>query len=174
MARSWRFSLACRIDEERSPHPRHPFRDGTAIAFPLGDAPAFSVMGNWILFEHLALEGDWQTDIDPPEGEGDERKAGRDEGQIRRFEVIPAGPPRLRTCWVGVQHAHQQTRQGTGRGMPSGAGTLGVVFKRSMRRGIPTRRLFGPGRMQTSPLRLDGETRSATGKRPSALIPVDH
>src|SRR5207249_978221 len=61
------------------------FRDGVAISFPLGDAPAFFCMGQ--LDHYLNIwhwKADWQTDIDRRKAKEEERKAGGDEGQIRR------------------------------------------------------------------------------------------
>jgi len=65
------------------------FRDGAALAFPLGDAPAFFCMGQ--LDHYLNIwhwKADWQTDIERRKAKEAERKAGG-EGEVRRFEVIP-------------------------------------------------------------------------------------
>lgn len=62
------------------------FRDGVAIGFPLGDAPAFFCMGqldHYINIWHW--KADWQSDIDRRAARAQEKK----EGGVRTFEVIP-------------------------------------------------------------------------------------
>ena len=62
------------------------FRDGVAIGFPLGDAPAFFCMGqldHYINIWHW--KADWQSDIDRRAARASEKK----EGGVRTFEVIP-------------------------------------------------------------------------------------
>lgn len=62
------------------------FRDGVAIGFPLGDAPAFFCMGqldHYINIWHW--KADWQSDIDRRAARAPEKK----EGGVRTFEVIP-------------------------------------------------------------------------------------
>lgn len=62
------------------------FRDGVAIGFPLGDAPAFFCMGqldHYINIWHW--KADWQSDIDRRAARTSEKK----EGGVRTFEVIP-------------------------------------------------------------------------------------
>ncbi len=61
------------------------FRDGVAIGFPLGDAPAFFCMGqldHYINIWHW--KADWQSDIDRRAARAPEKK----EGGVRTFEVI--------------------------------------------------------------------------------------
>ncbi len=62
------------------------FRDGVALGFPLGDAPAFFCMGqldHYINIWHW--KADWQSDIDRRAARATEKK----EGGVRTFEVIP-------------------------------------------------------------------------------------
>lgn len=62
------------------------FRDGVALGFPLGDAPAFFCMGqldHYINIWHW--KADWQSDIDRRAARAPEKK----EGGVRTFEVIP-------------------------------------------------------------------------------------
>lgn len=62
------------------------FRDGVAIGFPLGEAPAFFCMGqldHYINIWHW--KADWQSDIDRRAARTSEKK----EGGVRTFEVIP-------------------------------------------------------------------------------------
>jgi Ethylbenzene dehydrogenase len=62
------------------------FRDGVAIGFPLGNAPAFFCMGqldHYINIWHW--KADWQSDIDRRAARAPEKK----EGGVRTFEVIP-------------------------------------------------------------------------------------
>ena len=62
------------------------FRDGVAVGFPLGDAPAFFCMGqldHYINIWHW--KADWQSDIDRRAARAPEKK----EGGVRTFEVIP-------------------------------------------------------------------------------------
>ncbi|RMH06084.1 MAG: hypothetical protein D6704_08095 [Nitrospirae bacterium] len=67
------------------------FRDGVAIAFPLGDAPAFFCMGQLDHYVNIwHWKADWQSDVDRRAARAKERK--RKRRGIRRFEVIPRRP----------------------------------------------------------------------------------
>ncbi|MBS0154195.1 MAG: hypothetical protein JSS38_06365 [Nitrospira sp.] len=62
------------------------FRDGVAIGFPLGDAPAFFCMGQLDHYVNIwHWKADWQSDIDRRAARAPEKK----DGGVRTFEVIP-------------------------------------------------------------------------------------
>ena len=68
------------------------FRDGAAIAFPLGDAPAFFCMGQLDHYVNIwHWKADWQSDVDRRTARAKQRKRKRG-GGVRRFEVIPRRP----------------------------------------------------------------------------------
>ncbi|MGE3938163.1 MAG: ethylbenzene dehydrogenase-related protein [Nitrospirales bacterium] len=67
------------------------FRDGAAIALPLGDAPAFFCMGQLDHYVNIwHWKADWQSDVDRRAERAEESK--RDRKGPRRFEVIPRRP----------------------------------------------------------------------------------
>ena len=64
------------------------FRDGAAVALPLGDAPAFFCMGQLDHYVNIwHWKADWQSDVDRRAARAKEKK--RKKRGIRRFEVIP-------------------------------------------------------------------------------------
>ena len=67
------------------------FRDGAALALPIGDAPAFFCMGQLDHYVNIwHWKADWQSDVDRRAARAKEKK--REQGGIRRFEVIPRRP----------------------------------------------------------------------------------
>jgi len=67
------------------------FRDGAAVALPIGDAPAFFCMGQLDHYVNIwHWKADWQSDVDRRAARAKEKK--RERGGIRRFEVIPRRP----------------------------------------------------------------------------------
>jgi hypothetical protein len=67
------------------------FRDGAAVALPLGDAPAFFCMGQLDHYVNIwHWKADWQSDVDRRAERAKESK--RDRTGPRRFEVIPRRP----------------------------------------------------------------------------------
>ena len=146
------------------------FRDGVAVAFPLGDAPAFFCMGQ--LDHYLNIwhwKADWQTDIDRRKAKEDERKAGGDEGQIRRFEVIPRRASSVEDLLGGGFSTLTSKRgQGTVQGNAVWEqGRWRVVFKRAMETRDPDNDAsFGPGRMQTVAFAVwNGENKERNGQK---------
>jgi len=146
------------------------FRDGTALAFPLGDAPAFFCMGQ--LDHYLNIwhwKADWQTDIDRRKAKEEERKAGGDEGQIRRFEVIPRRASSIEDLLGGGFSTLTSKRgQGTVQGNAVWEqGRWRVVFKRPMETRDPDNdAAFGPGRMQTAAFAVwNGENKERNGQK---------
>ena len=62
------------------------FRDGAAVALPLGDAPAFFCMGQLDHYVNIwHWKADWQSDVDRRAA----KQARSKKGEVRRFEVIP-------------------------------------------------------------------------------------
>lgn len=67
------------------------FRDGVAVALPLGTAPAFFCMGQLDHYVNIwHWKADWQSDVDRRAARAKEKK--RKRRGIRRFEVIPRRP----------------------------------------------------------------------------------
>ncbi len=67
------------------------FRDGAAVALPVGDAPAFFCMGQLDHYVNIwHWKADWQSDVDRREARDKESK--RKGKGPRRFEVIPRRP----------------------------------------------------------------------------------
>ncbi len=67
------------------------FRDGAAVALPLGDAPAFFCMGQLDHYVNIwHWKADWQSDVDRRAERAAESK--NDRKGPRRFEVIPRRP----------------------------------------------------------------------------------
>ena len=67
------------------------FRDGAAVALPLGDAPAFFCMGQLDHYVNIwHWKADWQSDVDRRAARAKQKK--RKRGGVRRFEVIPRRP----------------------------------------------------------------------------------
>ncbi len=67
------------------------FRDGAALALPLGDSPAFFCMGQLDHYVNIwHWKADWQSDVDRRAERAEESK--RDRKGPRRFEVIPRRP----------------------------------------------------------------------------------
>ena len=64
------------------------FRDGAAVALPLGNAPAFFCMGQLDHYVNIwHWKADWQSDVDRRAARTKKKRGKR--GGIRRFEVIP-------------------------------------------------------------------------------------
>jgi hypothetical protein len=67
------------------------FRDGAAVALPVGDAPAFFCMGQLDHYVNIwHWKADWQSDVDRRAARAKESK--RKRKGPRRFEVIPRRP----------------------------------------------------------------------------------
>jgi hypothetical protein len=107
------------------------FRDGVAIALPLGDAPAFFCMGqldHYINIWHW--KADWQSDID--------RRAARQsegrEGGRRRIEIIPRRPSSVEDM-IGGGFSTLTTKDKQGRVQGKGIwkdGVWHVVIRRPL------------------------------------------
>ncbi|OLB26219.1 MAG: hypothetical protein AUH95_01135 [Nitrospirae bacterium 13_2_20CM_2_63_8] len=114
-------------------------------------------------------KADWQTDIDRRKAKEEERKAGGDEGQIRRFEVIPRRASSVEDLLGGGFSTLTSKRgQGTVQGNAVWEqGRWRVVFKRSMETRDPDNdAAFGPGRMQTVAFAVwNGENKERNGQK---------
>ena len=146
------------------------FRDGAALAFPLGDAPAFFCMGQ--LDHYLNIwhwKADWQTDIERRKASEAERKAKSAEGEVRRFEVIPRRASSVEDLLGGGFSTLTSKRgQGTVQGNALWEqGRWRVVFKRPMETRDPDNdATFGPGRMQTIAFAVwNGENKERNGQK---------
>jgi DMSO reductase family type II enzyme heme b subunit len=146
------------------------FRDGAAMAFPLGDAPAFFCMGQ--LDHYLNIwhwKADWQTDIERRKAKEQERKAAGTEGEVRRFEVIPRRASSVEDLLGGGFSTLTSKRgQGTVQGNAVWEqGRWKVVFKRSLETRDPDNdAIFGPGRIQTVAFAVwNGENKERNGQK---------
>lgn len=145
------------------------FRDGAAMAFPLGDAPAFFCMGQ--LDHYLNIwhwKADWQTDIERRKQKEAERKSSG-EGEVRRFEVIPRRASSVEDLLGGGFSTLTSKRgQGTVQGNALWEqGRWKVVFKRALETRDPDNdALFGPGRVQTVAFAVwNGENKERNGQK---------
>jgi hypothetical protein len=145
------------------------FRDGAAMAFPLGDAPAFFCMGQ--LDHYLNIwhwKADWQTDIERRKAKETERKASG-ESEVRRFEVIPRRASSVEDLLGGGFSTLTSKRgQGTVQGNAIWEqGRWKVVFKRTLETRDPDNdAIFGPGRVQTAAFALwNGENKERNGQK---------
>ena len=145
------------------------FRDGAAMAFPLGDAPAFFCMGQ--LDHYLNIwhwKADWQTDIERRKAKETERKASG-ESEVRRFEVIPRRASSVEDLLGGGFSTLTSKRgQGTVQGNAIWEqGRWKVVFKRALETRDPDNdAIFGPGRVQTVAFAVwNGENKERNGQK---------
>jgi hypothetical protein len=144
------------------------FRDGAAMAFPLGDAPAFFCMGQ--LDHYLNIwhwKADWQTDIERRKQKEMEKKSG--ESEVRRFEVIPRRASSVEDLLGGGFSTLTSKRgQGTVQGNAIWEqGRWKVVFKRALETRDPDNdAIFGPGRVQTIAFAVwNGENKERNGQK---------
>ena len=146
------------------------FRDGAALALPLGDAPAFFCMGQLDHYVNIwHWKADWQSDVDRRAARSKERK--RKEGGIRRFEVIPRRPSSVEDLiGGGFSTLTSKSRQGTIKGQAEWKnGFWRVVMKRPLtRQGADKENeaTLIPGRMQAVSFAVwNGEYKERNGQK---------
>lgn len=146
------------------------FRDGAAVALPLGDAPAFFCMGQLDHYVNIwHWKADWQSDVDRRAARAKEKR--RKKGGIRRFEVIPRRPSSVEDLiGGGFSTLTSKKRQGKVKGQAEWKnGFWRVVMKRPL---TPTGReaeneaTLIPGRMQAVAFAVwNGENKERNGQK---------
>ncbi len=146
------------------------FRDGAAVALPLGNAPAFFCMGQLDHYVNIwHWKADWQSDVDRRKARAKER--GRKKRGIRKFEVIPRRPSSVEDLiGGGFSTLTSKTRQGKVKGEAEWEkGFWRVVMKRPLTRpGDDTENeaLLIPGRMQAVAFAVwNGENKERNGQK---------
>lgn len=146
------------------------FRDGVAIALPLGDAPAFFCMGQ--LDHYLNIwhwKADWQSDVDRRAARAKQRK--RKKGGIRRFEVIPRRVSSVEDL-IGGGFSTLTSKQSQGRVQGQAEWKRGlwrVVMKRPLSKAGNEREneaTLMPGRLQSIAFAVwNGENKERNGQK---------
>jgi Ethylbenzene dehydrogenase len=146
------------------------FRDGAALALPLGDAPAFFCMGQLDHYVNIwHWKADWQSDVDRRAERSKERR--REEGGIRRFEVIPRRPSSIEDLiGGGFSTLTSKSQQGTIKGQAEWKnGFWRVVMKRPLTRqgdDNENEATLIPGRMQAVSFAVwNGEYKERNGQK---------
>ncbi|MDT7044148.1 ethylbenzene dehydrogenase-related protein [Candidatus Nitronereus thalassa] len=146
------------------------FRDGAALALPLGDAPAFFCMGQLDHYVNIwHWKADWQSDVDRRAARAKERK--RQEGGIRRFEVIPRRPSSVEDLiGGGFSTLTSKSSQGTIKGQAEWKnGFWRVVMKRPLTQQGDDKEneaTLIPGRMQAVSFAVwNGEYKERNGQK---------
>ena len=109
------------------------FRDGAAVALPIGNAPAFFCMGQLDHYVNIwHWKADWQSDVDRRAARAKEKKRRR-KGP-RRFEVIPRRPSSVEDLiGGGFSTLTSKQRQGRIKGQAEWKrGLWRVVMKRPL------------------------------------------
>lgn len=143
------------------------FRDGVAIALPLGNAPAFFCMGQ--LDHYLNIwhwKADWQSDIDRRKAKEQER--GR-QGGVRRFEVIPRRPSSVEDL-IGGGFSTLTSKMSQGRVQGDGEWEKGfwrVVMRRPLKQVDPENEArLEPGWIQSIAFAVwNGENQERNGQK---------
>lgn len=146
------------------------FRDGVALALPLGNAPAFFCMGQLDHYVNIwHWKADWQSDVDRRKARAKER--GRKRGGIRRFEVIPRRPSSIEDLiGGGFSTLTSKVRQGKVKGEAEWKnGFWRVVMKRPLTKSgddTENEALLVPGRMQAVAFAVwNGENKERNGQK---------
>ncbi len=146
------------------------FRDGAALALPLGDAPAFFCMGQLDHYVNIwHWKADWQSDVDRRKARAKEKK--RSKSGIRRFEVIPRRPSSIEDLiGGGFSTLTSKVRQGTIKGEAEWKnGFWRVVMKRSLTKPEDHQEneaLLVPGRIQAVSFAIwNGENQERNGQK---------
>lgn len=146
------------------------FRDGAALALPLGNAPAFFCMGQLDHYVNIwHWKADWQSDVDRRKARAKER--GRKKRGIRKFEVIPRRPSSVEDLiGGGFSTLTSKNRQGKVKGEAEwDKGFWRVVMKRPLTKdGDDTENeaLLVPGRMQAVAFAVwNGENKERNGQK---------
>lgn len=146
------------------------FRDGAALALPLGDAPAFFCMGQLDHYVNIwHWKADWQSDVDRRKARAKETK--RRKRGIRRFEVIPRRPSSIEDLiGGGFSTLTSKVRQGKIKGEAEWKnGFWRVVMRRPLTQpGDDTENeaLLVPGRTQAVSFAVwNGENKERNGQK---------
>ena len=146
------------------------FRDGAAVALPLGNAPAFFCMGQLDHYVNIwHWKADWQSDVDRRAARAKEKR-GKRRG-IRRFEVIPRRPSSVEDLiGGGFSTLTSKSSQGKIKGQAEWKnGFWRVVMKRPLtRQGEESENdaMIIPGRMQAVAFAVwNGENKERNGQK---------
>ena len=146
------------------------FRDGAAVALPLGEAPAFFCMGQLDHYVNIwHWKADWQSDVDRRLARSKQKKKKR--GGIRRFEVIPRRPSSIEDL-IGGGFSTLTSKQQQGRIKGHAEWKRGfwrVVMKRPLSRpgdDLENEAVLQPGRMQAVAFAVwNGENKERNGQK---------
>ena len=146
------------------------FRDGAAIALPLGVAPAFFCMGQLDHYVNIwHWKADWQSDVDRRAARS--KEARRKRKGPRRFEVIPRRPSSVEDL-IGGGFSTLTSKAGQGRIKGQAEWVRGVwrvVMKRPLTvKGddLDNEAILVPGRMQAVAFAVwNGENKERNGQK---------
>lgn len=146
------------------------FRDGVAVALPLGNAPAFFCMGQLDHYVNIwHWKADWQSDVDRRAERAKESK--RRQSGPRRFEVIPRRPSSVEDLiGGGFSTLTSKEQQGRIQGLAEWKnGLWRVVMKRPLTGAgddLDNEALLVPGRMQAVAFAVwNGENKERNGQK---------
>jgi hypothetical protein len=146
------------------------FRDGVAVALPLGDAPAFFCMGQLDHYVNIwHWKADWQSDVDRRAERAKESK--RAQSGPRRFEVIPRRPSSVEDLiGGGFSTLTSKEQQGRIQGQAEWkSGLWRVVMKRPLTLtgdDLDNEAMLVPGRMQAVAFAVwNGENKERNGQK---------
>ena len=146
------------------------FRDGAAVALPLGDAPAFFCMGQLDHYVNIwHWKADWQSDVDRRLARSKQKR--RKGGGIRRFEVIPRRPSSVEDL-IGGGFSTLTSKKSQGRIKGQAEWKRGfwrVVMKRPLTKSgddLENEAVLDPGRMQAIAFAVwNGENKERNGQK---------
>ena len=146
------------------------FRDGAAVALPIGNAPAFFCMGQLDHYVNIwHWKADWQSDVDRRAARAKEKKRRR-KGP-RRFEVIPRRPSSVEDLiGGGFSTLTSKQRQGRIKGQAEWKrGLWRVVMKRPLTvdgDDLDNEAMLIPGRLQAVGFAVwNGESQERNGQK---------
>jgi hypothetical protein len=146
------------------------FRDGAAVALPVGDAPAFFCMGQLDHYVNIwHWKADWQSDVDRRAARAKESK--RKRKGPRRFEVIPRRPSSVEDLiGGGFSTLTSKQRQGRIKGQAEWKrGLWRVVMKRPLTvdgDDLDNEARLIPGRLQAVAFAVwNGENKERNGQK---------
>jgi hypothetical protein len=146
------------------------FRDGAAVALPVGDAPAFFCMGQLDHYVNIwHWKADWQSDVDRRAARAKESK--RKRKGPRRFEVIPRRPSSVEDLiGGGFSTLTSKKRQGRIKGQAEWKrGLWRVVMKRPLTvegDDLENEAKLIPGRLQAVAFAVwNGENKERNGQK---------
>ena len=146
------------------------FRDGAAVALPIGDAPAFFCMGQLDHYVNIwHWKADWQSDVDRRAARAKESK--RKRKGPRRFEVIPRRPSSVEDLiGGGFSTLTSKERQGRIKGQAEWKrGLWRVVMKRPLTEegdDLENEAKLIPGRFQAVAFAVwNGENKERNGQK---------